>query len=184
MEFSFSSNSILDTDLNDCTGSPVYHVETSHGIGNHTTTITRVVSPGQWTSVGEIDWKLVHHSTIRFNGNEYNATPDGQEYRWKMKGGPPVVRQPSIQVMSLFTNIHELSLNDDTKTPVAKYQASLLRGKLGKSPPVLQIFPSGEGIADLVVLTFLYLEKVRRDSEKVRNVTDVSAGMTGVGGLS
>lgn len=58
----------------------------------------------------------------------------------------------------------KLVTNDESKMPVARYHPRRL-GLLwsNKSDASLEIFPAGEHMMDLIVVTFIYIEKVRRD---------------------
>ncbi|KAF6765794.1 hypothetical protein DFP72DRAFT_1058355 [Ephemerocybe angulata] len=81
------------------------------------------------------------------------AGPDGGEYRWKMGDSKP-----------------ELYLNDKEKTLVAKFhrEHSGFLGIQEKRPPCLEIFggPHPEALVDMIVITFVYMEKNRADREE------------------
>ena len=59
----------------------------------------------------------------------------------------------------------QLSRNDESRTEVARYR----RGSLGiigqKRKPQLDVDPEVEHMLDLIVLTFVYLEKLRLDKD-------------------
>ncbi|KAF5342259.1 hypothetical protein D9611_002134 [Ephemerocybe angulata] len=84
------------------------------------------------------------------------AGPDGREYRWKMGGSKP-----------------ELYLNDEEKTLVAKFhrEHSGFLGINEKCPPSLEVFggPHPEALVDMIVITFVYMEKNRADREEDAN---------------
>jgi len=74
--------------------------------------------------------------------------PDGREYRWKRRNAKV-----------------ELYLNDDSKRIVAKYHLPHTGWFIKpKNPATLVIEEPAVKIADLVVTTFVYMEKLRRDS--------------------
>ncbi|KAF9009723.1 hypothetical protein BDQ17DRAFT_1348727 [Cyathus striatus] len=78
--------------------------------------------------------------------------PDGRQYKWSLGRRAP-----------------QLSLNDATQAPVARFRPSrkgfLCFGK--ETPGILQIYPAGMHIIDLVFMTFIYVEKIRRRRELV-----------------
>jgi hypothetical protein len=77
--------------------------------------------------------------------------PDGREYMWKLGPTAP-----------------HLYLNDEHKTPVAKFHLPCLRWFRrpgAKSCAWMEIFPEGEHLVDVILLTFIYVEKIRKDRE-------------------
>lgn len=66
----------------------------------------------------------------------------------------------------------QLITNDDSKTPVARFNnaeelGTLLTGpKSTSAPSSLEIFPAGAHMVDLIVVTFVYVEKLRKEREK------------------
>ncbi|TFK34265.1 hypothetical protein BDQ12DRAFT_613813, partial [Crucibulum laeve] len=118
--------------------------------------------------LGQIEFRTIQSSRIRYQGQEVETSaffrksgfgwhgrhriftgPDGKEYKWKLG-----IRVP------------ELVVNDGTKTPVARFHRQRL-GILSKARPAsLEIFPAGEHIADVIVVTFVYIEKLRKDRER------------------
>lgn len=57
----------------------------------------------------------------------------------------------------------QLVTNDGSQTPVACYKAN--EKLFSKTAPTLEIFPAGEHMVDLIVVTLLYIEKNRKDRE-------------------
>jgi hypothetical protein len=56
-------------------------------------------------------------------------------------------------------------LNDGSGTPVARYHRKSF-GIIGKAKnPCLEILEAGKGIADEIVVTFVYVEKLRMERE-------------------
>jgi uncharacterized protein with ParB-like and HNH nuclease domain len=80
-----------------------------------------------------------------------------------------------------------LYLADDSKTLVAKYHRphTGFLSKSGPTPASLEIFPhhqSGgydQATIDLILTTFLYLEKKRDDEEKSRNAAAAANSAAG-----
>ena len=56
-------------------------------------------------------------------------------------------------------------MNDSARTPVARFHHRRL-GVIGDEPAVsLEIFAPGKDMVDLIVVTGVYMERVRRDKE-------------------
>ncbi|TFK24650.1 hypothetical protein FA15DRAFT_687403 [Coprinopsis marcescibilis] len=75
--------------------------------------------------------------------------PDGNEYRWELGSWKP-----------------ELYLNDNTKTLVAKYHQKHTDVFQDARPASLEIFPPGENIPDMIIVTFVYIEYLRLAREE------------------
>ena len=57
-------------------------------------------------------------------------------------------------------------MNDSAKTPVARFHRRRL-GIIGASRPAsLEIFGAGKDMVDLIVVTGVYMEKLRKDKER------------------
>ncbi|KAL0565727.1 hypothetical protein V5O48_016290, partial [Marasmius crinis-equi] len=70
---------------------------------------------------------------------------DGKEYKW-----------------ILGVRNSKLVLDDESQTPIAKFHPKNIGGIFGeKRQADLEIFPPGEGMADVVLLTFVYAERIR-----------------------
>ncbi|KAF9232128.1 hypothetical protein BU15DRAFT_55372, partial [Melanogaster broomeanus] len=77
--------------------------------------------------------------------------PDGLPYRWDM----------------LF-RVVVLSLDDESRSEIARYHRATV-GIIGKKRKAsLEIAPQAEHMLDLVILTFIYVEKLRMDKETRR----------------
>ena len=83
-------------------------------------------------------------------------------YAVRRGGGAYITFERLFSVQQLL----QLSLNDGSKTEVARYH----RGSLGiigpKKKPCLDINPDVAHMSDLIVLTFVYVEKLRMDKER------------------
>ncbi|KAJ3805292.1 hypothetical protein F5876DRAFT_52093, partial [Lentinula aff. lateritia] len=74
--------------------------------------------------------------------------PDGKEYKW---------------VLGFYTP--ELILNDGSNTPVARFHRR--KFILWNTPPgYLEILPCGVDMIDTILITFIYIEKLRKDKER------------------
>ena len=56
----------------------------------------------------------------------------------------------------------QLALNDESKTPIARYHRRLIGLVVQTYKAYLEIFPEGEAIVDEIVITFIYVEMLRR----------------------
>ncbi|KAI9463836.1 hypothetical protein HD554DRAFT_2026955 [Boletus coccyginus] len=181
-----SDTSVRNTIFTHESGQVLY--KTTHPLfelGMGTTTIYKVKPNDDPTDmrdqlgvIGEIEWHMIGPSTFRLNGQEMQSNtflpshgilgrkrtftgPDGSPYRWDMLlslSGTVVVRTPT-------RTIAMLSRNDGSRTEVARHH----RGSGGivgpKRKPRLVIDPDVEHMLDLIVLTFVYVEKVRMDKD-------------------
>ena len=94
--------------------------------------------------------------------------PDGRRYRWDMSYRNVVV---SVNIWFrlgcvISFVVWQLSLDDASRTEVARHHRATL-GIIGKRRSAsLDIAPQAERMLDLVILTFIYVEKLRMDKEK------------------
>ncbi|KAF8552670.1 hypothetical protein OG21DRAFT_1415673 [Imleria badia] len=167
MRLTLSSESVRNTIFTNENGQVMYKTtHPHHKLGMGTTTLYKIKPNDdptdmrdQFEVIGEIEWHLVGSSTFRLNGQEMQSNefipshgifgrkrtftgPDGCAYRWDM-----------------------LSRDDGSRTEVARYR----KGSLGivgpKRKPRLEIDPDMEHMLDLLVLTFVYVEKIRMDKD-------------------
>ncbi|KAG2021255.1 hypothetical protein CC2G_006509 [Coprinopsis cinerea AmutBmut pab1-1] len=156
-------------------GQVIYRIQTSSDIWRpRKAVIEKAISnkefgeEEQLTRLGEIEFHVLRSSKItlgdvcRAAGDIFRKRglgcygrdrifqgPDGTEYRWEL--GPFKSR---------------LWLNDGSKTIVAKYHQDhygLTRDACSTS---LEIFPIGEHITDLIIVTFVYIEFIRLGREE------------------
>ena len=57
----------------------------------------------------------------------------------------------------------QLSLNDSTQALVARYYTRQRNILSGSQLPMLEVFRLGEHITDLIIVTLVYIEKLRDD---------------------
>ncbi|KAL0947777.1 hypothetical protein HGRIS_013852 [Hohenbuehelia grisea] len=119
------------------------------------------------SELAQIQWHCISNSRLKLAGciecdlREYLVrsgllgrlrtftASDGQSYQWSMGVRAPVLYR-----------------NDHDRVPVARFHGKRF-GVPGICKPrdaFLEILPAGEHIADSVVMTFVYIEKRRRDS--------------------
>ncbi|KAF9009733.1 hypothetical protein BDQ17DRAFT_1406716 [Cyathus striatus] len=156
-------------------GHSIYRVKTPLKMVHLTSTIERAIPNIQQNSSGPetfgflaaIEFHNITPSRIRYRGQEFSVNdffrkkidltglgsyrvftgPDDKEYYWKLG------------------NTAELFLNDDSKTPVAHFHHKHYGIFRKKRPASLEIFPAGEHMMDLILVTFIYIEKLRVDLE-------------------
>ncbi|KAF9232115.1 hypothetical protein BU15DRAFT_81582 [Melanogaster broomeanus] len=174
MQLTLSSESVRNTVMTNETGQVLYKSFHPFKLGKLGTTTIRKIRPNtdpldvrdNFDVMGEIEWRLFGSSTFRINGQEMQTSdflprhgitgrkrtftgPDGLPYRWDM----------------LF-DVVVLSRDDGSRTEVARYH----RGTLGiigpKKKPHLDVDPDVMHMLDLIILTFVYVEKLRKDKER------------------
>ncbi|KIM49884.1 hypothetical protein M413DRAFT_439018 [Hebeloma cylindrosporum] len=127
------------------------------------------LSRSSFGHLATIEYRMVQDSWIRMGGtmdistgeyfrkegwtllgrNRIFTGPDGREYIWKL--GPFVCK---------------LFVNDSDKTPVAFFHRRHV-GIIGKARPAsLEIFEAGRDMIDLIVVTGVYMAKLRKDKER------------------
>ena len=111
--------------------------------------------------------------------------PDGKEYRWKLANTKPVVCITSSRYL-LSTQAapqFQLYTNDDTNTHVAKFhQKDIISITPNAKRATLEIYPAGEHMVDLIVVSLVYVEKLRRDRERAAHSGGGGGGGDGGGG--
>ncbi|KAF9528210.1 hypothetical protein CPB83DRAFT_854648 [Crepidotus variabilis] len=117
--------------------------------------------------VGEVEYRHFGTSRVKFGEKEESINTffkkgekanflkdrifvgsDGREYKWKL----------NKKDCELFLN--------DTNTLVALYRPRKTSYATGPQPATLDIFQQGCHIADLIVVTFTYIERVRYEAER------------------
>ncbi|KDQ59873.1 hypothetical protein JAAARDRAFT_56805 [Jaapia argillacea MUCL 33604] len=168
--FTFTRGSPLRTVLLDSQEQPVYKIETPFKWHGPTTTISRY--SGSYADqydeeIARIHWHCFTTSFLVFDGrivsiskflkragllNRKFQAPDGREFKWIATG---------LRSMKLV-------LNDGTKTLVAKMTDGWLFTSNRKSR--IEIFPAGQSIIDLIIITYVYVNKIRRDVQHKPNI--------------
>ncbi|KAI6012971.1 hypothetical protein EDC04DRAFT_2579717 [Pisolithus marmoratus] len=152
-------------------GQVLYKTSTPFRIGTRTTSLYKVIpneNPEDMQDnleiIGEIEWHIIGSSILRLYGEEMRTKdflprhgflwkkrtftgPDGLSYRWD-------------------TGFWVVYVYDETRQEVAR----LYRRKLGiigaKRDPYLEVNEELAHMLDMVVLTFIYVEKLRMDEEE------------------
>ncbi|KDQ60511.1 hypothetical protein JAAARDRAFT_125792 [Jaapia argillacea MUCL 33604] len=166
--FTFTRTDSIRTILLDERDFPVYKIETpySSGLRKDTTVYRRAGTypDTYFEEVARIHWHHFHQSEIVYGGkilrvgdylrksgvigqNKKFVAPDGKQYKWvlQMRG-------------------QKLITNDFNETLVASFKEANLGIRKPKHPGCLQIYPSGQHMMDLIVVTFVYLEQKRKNN--------------------
>ncbi|GLB35659.1 hypothetical protein LshimejAT787_0212240 [Lyophyllum shimeji] len=184
MHLYLSTPSPLNATFTNEDGQVMYKVDTPMAVGTRTSTISCVVPndiPQQqsdssaaeesmkdrFAHLAQVEHNVVGSSVLRFGGKEiltkeyfrkegwgaygrhrvFTAS-DGREYKWLLQTFTP-----------------KLIVNDESKGVVAKFHRRNL-GIIGKPRPrSLEIFPAGEHMVQEILVTFVYVEKIRKDRE-------------------
>ncbi|KAF9532276.1 hypothetical protein CPB83DRAFT_807517 [Crepidotus variabilis] len=163
-------------------GQAMYKVDSQNlTLGARTMTVSKITPPvqeenldfndeavfrDQFTYLGEIEYRYhsFNPSRIKYNGQDQPVSTffskytfysrertftgaDGREYSWKL----------NQRVCKLFIK--------GTETLVAAFHRKRFGFFVEPRPASLEIMPEGEHMIDLIVLTFIYVEKLRKDKE-------------------
>ncbi|KII89460.1 hypothetical protein PLICRDRAFT_41120 [Plicaturopsis crispa FD-325 SS-3] len=183
MDFTFRENHPTNTVILEPSGQPIYHVNTPSSFNPFKlpdTTIRRVDGTNDF-DVATIQWERLTKPlilTVRgrgiqmsrsgmFSVSESFQAADGQMYKWKIKGGFPL-----------------LVRSDDSKSIVATFSAPSSIFSMSR-PVVLSVAPAGMGILDDLIATFIYMEtKRRKRKQRARRRAGGTGGGMSMGGLS
>ncbi|KAI6101918.1 hypothetical protein F5141DRAFT_1008601 [Pisolithus sp. B1] len=193
MRLTLSSEGVRNTTMTNEDGQVLYKTSTPFRFGARTTTLYKVVpntDPDDMRDhlerIGEIEWNLIGSSVMRLRGQEMMTDTfiprHGIRGRWYTHR----LRHASIELM--FFQLHRkrtfegpdglpyrwdmdfkfvrLSRDDTTRQELARsYRRSL--GIIGpRRDPFLDVDLNLMHMLDTVVLTFVYVEKLRMDKEK------------------
>lgn len=173
MRLILSSEGVRNTTMTNENGQVLYKTSTPLRFGVRTTTLYKVVPNADpddmrdhLEAIGEIEWNLMGPSVFRLHGQKMTTDtfiprhgirgrkrtftgPDSLPYRWDMD-----------------FKIVRLSRDDATRQELARSHRRSL-GVIGpRRDPSLDVDPSLMHMLDMIVLTFIYVEKLRRDKEK------------------
>ncbi|KDR81208.1 hypothetical protein GALMADRAFT_116239 [Galerina marginata CBS 339.88] len=177
MRFTLAGPSPLHSNYINESGKVIYKVSTPRAFIVHTTTVSRVLPsdlPGGGDGLEErfghlaTNKHLIGRSIISYGGEEIKTGdhfkkvgtslwgdkactgPDGKAYKWRIRrySGCEFVR------------------DDGEEAVLAKFLDNTFRITGPSFPTSLEIFPAGEEIMDYIFVTFLYVEKIRRDRTK------------------
>ncbi|KAG1826814.1 uncharacterized protein BJ212DRAFT_6970 [Suillus subaureus] len=169
-----STELVRNTVITNEQGQVIYKTETSpfELAGVRTTTILKIKPnddqyqmQDQFDVLGEIEWHAFASSKFRYDGTEVETKefiprrslfslerffvgPDGRPYRWDLQ-----------------SRVVVLTRDDASRTEVARFHRATL-GIVGrKRKATLEVSPEVAHMMDTVIMTFIYVEKLRKDNE-------------------
>ncbi|EDR10699.1 uncharacterized protein LACBIDRAFT_315364 [Laccaria bicolor S238N-H82] len=184
MHLYLSSNEPWNATYANEEGQPIYKTSSPRMVLSRKISVHKIIPNAseedlqdRFAHLAEVEYKRFTPSRIRYGGDDLLTSeyfrktkewgdlgkgriftgPDGKEYKWK-----------------LGMRVPELVTNDRSERPVAIYR----RGRIGvvreARPPSLEILPEAEHMVDLIVVTFVYIEKLRmdRDNQSQHMVTE------------
>ncbi|KAI6017392.1 hypothetical protein PISMIDRAFT_414729 [Pisolithus microcarpus 441] len=172
MRLVLSDEGVRNTVITNEDGQVLYKTSTPFRFGSRTTTLYKVVPnenpedmQDNFESIGEIEWHVIGSSVLRLHGKEMKSKqfmprhgllrkkrtftgPDGRSYRWEAG----------------FSVVH-LSRDGERQELARSHRRNL--GIIGaRRDPYLEVNEELEHMLDVVVLTFIYVEKLRMDDEE------------------
>ncbi|KAF5379133.1 hypothetical protein D9615_005855 [Tricholomella constricta] len=192
MQLYLSGPRAFHSTYHDANGQAIYKVRTSSQVFGRTTTVSRILRNeilydhsmrDIFGHLAQIEWKSFRSSILRFYGREMRtrsffkkqgwgwhgcdrvfAAPDGREYRWKLGTAAP---EAGILDLTLYLManpyLSQLRSHNEKQTLVARFNPGGNSCFFSARSPFLEILPAGEHIADAIVVSFVYIEKLRED---------------------
>ncbi|KAG1778517.1 hypothetical protein EV702DRAFT_1093804 [Suillus placidus] len=184
ISLTLSTERVRNTVITNEQGQIIYKTYTPFRlVGSRTTTIQKIKpSDGQhhmqdqFDVLGEIEWHAFTSSKFRFRGTEVETKafipkrgllgrkrvftgPDGRPYRWDLK-----------------SKVVVLSRDDESRNEVARFHRATL-GIIGrKKKATLEVSPEVVHMMDTIIMTFIYVEKLRKDKEDAAKRSAASGG--------
>ncbi|KAF8162639.1 hypothetical protein B0H34DRAFT_692261 [Crassisporium funariophilum] len=119
--------------------------------------------------LAEIEYHTFRTSRIRYGEIDMSVNKFFKRQGWEWYGRNRVFKGPNGKEYAwhLTSRVCKLLTADPAKTPIATFHRSRL-GILHDAarPASLEIFPEGEHMMDLIVVTFVYVEKLRTDRQR------------------
>ncbi|KAG2365611.1 hypothetical protein BDR07DRAFT_1607358 [Suillus spraguei] len=170
-----STEHVRNTVITNERGQVVYKTDTTFKLlGAHTTTIQKIRSNDNqyhmhdhFDVLGEIEWHTFGSSKFRSGGTEVKTGkfipkkclrgrkrvfigPDKRPYRWDLE-----------------SKVVILSRDDGFRMEVARFHRASLGITERKHKAMLEVSPEVAHMMDTVIMTFIYVEKLRRDKEEI-----------------
>ncbi|KIK02644.1 hypothetical protein K443DRAFT_677375 [Laccaria amethystina LaAM-08-1] len=158
-------------------GQVVYKTSTPRKICERKTSIKRIVPSkdkgdmrDEFAHLAEVDYRVFSSSHIRYGGQDLETRDFFRKGAWSWRGRGRVFTGPEgvEYKWKLGDRVPELCLNDSIDTPVARYHRSSLGILSPAHAAYLEVFPIGEHIVDLIVVTFIYIERLRQEKEEAQ----------------
>ncbi|KAG1836859.1 hypothetical protein F4604DRAFT_1660508 [Suillus subluteus] len=184
MQLTLSTEHVRNTIITNEQGQVIYKTETPFQLlGVRTTTIWKVKPnddqhhmQDRFDVLGEIEWHTFASSKFRCGGTEVETKEfipkrgllgrqrvfigaDSRPYRWDLK-----------------SRVVVLSRDDASRTEVARFHRVTL-GIIGrKRETMLEVSPEVAHMMDTIIMTFIYVEKLRKDQEEASGNAAASGG--------
>lgn len=184
ISLTLSTERVRNTVISNEQGQIIYKTNTPFKLFGVRTTTIQKIRPNddqshmqdQFDILGEIEWHALASSKFRFRGTEVETKefipkkglwgrkrvftgPDGRPYRWDLK-----------------RRVVVLSRDDGGRTEVARFHRATL-GIIGRKRKArLEVSPELAHMMDTVIMTFIYVEKLRRDKEEASKNAAASGG--------
>ncbi|KAF8901950.1 hypothetical protein CPB85DRAFT_106618 [Mucidula mucida] len=182
-----TSDTAINTLYTSSDGTVLYKTHTPTKLsGKTTTTISRAVPSDipmregesaleqigeqRFALLAQIDWRLISPTIIRFGWGWYTKCvvhfrsmvfrviktsrnrvftgPDGKEYKW------------------ILHNDSKLVTNDASQRPIAVYHRKHHGYFHPKREAFLEVLPQAEHMLDIVLITYVFVEKIRKENEE------------------
>ncbi|KAF7427855.1 hypothetical protein PC9H_007071 [Pleurotus ostreatus] len=156
-------------------GSAIYKATTSFAITGRVTTISKIMNDGtprttadedRFYPIAKIDWHVFKSPVLRFEDGEVKSKenfystgletdgddrvffgPNGQEYQWRFSTNS----KPKLYLSA-----------DSDDILIASFHGSSLGIRSPRRTAYLEIFPGGYGITDVIVATFIYVDRLSK----------------------
>ncbi|KAF8058592.1 hypothetical protein FPV67DRAFT_509570 [Lyophyllum atratum] len=181
MHLYLSTVSVINSTYSNENGQVIYKVDTPMALGTRTSTISYVVPNDipqedvdpdmrdKFDLFGQVEHKRVGSSVLRFAGHEFETkTYLRKSSEWGAHGLHHRIFTASdgLEYKWLLQRVKcKLVVNDEKQTVVATFHRQS-HGLIGAARPAsLDILPAGEHISQEIFMTFIYMEKMRKDRE-------------------
>ncbi|KAF8842600.1 hypothetical protein BDN67DRAFT_1009631 [Paxillus ammoniavirescens] len=181
MRLIYSDTDYLNTDIFDEQGHKLYTISTPWAF-TKITTITKYRWSGHDNvaeTMGVIERHTFGNTIIRFNGQEVEANimlekrswengryftgPDNHSYKWKI-GGKYCWLKPA-----------------ESDIELARFHQKNLGIRKESHPPYLDVSPTVVHIMDHIIVTYVYVEELRRRRNQRRQQSNMQGGMVTMG---
>ncbi|KAF9224525.1 hypothetical protein BS17DRAFT_702744 [Gyrodon lividus] len=165
MRLIFSKSYYKNTDISDEEGNKLYSISTPRG-WKQVTTVTKYHKGKRKPEImGIIEWHRLKKTLIRFRGREVEADtmvykrswscrgryfrgPDGRTYKWKLG--------------------FRYCWTKHSRTRLVKFHKRNLGIRKPSHPPYLEVSSEVTQMLDHIIMTYIYVERIRQDAEDER----------------
>ncbi|EAU80771.2 hypothetical protein CC1G_04881 [Coprinopsis cinerea okayama7 len=179
MQLTLTGNRAWNSDFCAPDGRLLYRVRMS----NRKASLFKATSSGQLANLAEIEFHAVRPTKITVPGKGVtNSTVFFRKGRLGWKGRDRIFTGPSglEYRWKLHKKFSELYTNDIAKAFVARYHPRTSHFLQASTPAYLEVSEGGLEMLDLIIITFVYIEKIRE--EKGAREGGEEAGDFGDGG--